>query len=94
MCPRKASGARGSLSHSLSARLIPAYGEGERFNADIICTIIHAKWYKYLRDKVDVQGNNTEDEYTQEKCLENLKALRAEKELQYQDQKRKLEELA
>ena len=44
---------------------------------------------EYLCDKVDVQGD-----YTQEKCLDNLKAFRAEKELQYQNRKRELEELA
>ena len=43
---------------------------------------------KYLRDKVNVHGD-----YTQEQCLENLKAFRAEKELQYEDLKRAREEL-
>ena len=41
----KPAGQGRSLSHSLFARLIPAYGKGERHNQDIICTIIRAKWY-------------------------------------------------
>ena len=48
---------------------------------------------KYLRDKLDIQGEYKQDDYTQEKCLENLKALHSEKKLQYDDNKRKLKEL-
>ena len=45
----QAGGARGSLSHSLSDRLIPAYVEGKRYNTDIICTVIQEKWYNNSR---------------------------------------------
>ena len=48
---------------------------------------------KYLRGKVDMQGDYRQGEYTQEKCLENLKAFRSEKKLQYEGKKRELKEL-
>ena len=42
----------------------------------------------YLHDKVNVRGD-----YTQEKGLDNLKAFRAEKRGQYEDEVRDLENL-
>ncbi len=48
---------------------------------------------KYLRDKLDMQGEYKQDDYSQEKCLENLKEFYCEKKLQYDNTKRKLKEL-
>ena len=44
---------------------------------------------KYLCDEVDVRGD-----YTQEKCLDNLKVFPVAKKLQYQDLQRKVDKLA
>ncbi len=40
-----------SLDHSLFAHLILAYGVSRRYIYDIICTVIHEKWYNHSVDR-------------------------------------------
>ena len=47
----------------------------------------------YLHDKINVRGDYKKGDYTQEKGLENLRAFHSEKQMQYDDKKRKLKEL-
>ena len=71
-----------SPSHPLLVRHLP---DGEKMQQNLS---------DYLHDKVNVRGDYKKGDYTQEKGLENVRAFRSEKQMQFDDKKQKLKDLA